>query len=100
MRSSDELADRHAVGVADAEVALQHAEHPVDVADQRRGIEPELGAQRGQRIGLRVHPEDELRRVARQHLEDEEDDDRRDDEARDQRQQAAGEVAGHSVTLR
>ena len=93
-----ELAHRRAVGIADAEIAMQHAEHPGDVAGPGGGIEAELLAQRGKRIGAGIEAKHELRRIAGHHLEHEEDDDARNDQAEDQRGKAAEEVGRHSAS--
>ena len=71
---ADELRDGDAVGVACAEVAVQHACEPFAVAKIGRLIEPELQSQGGERVGLGIGPEQYQRRVARQDLQDEEGD--------------------------
>src|SRR6185437_7391607 len=91
-------AHRRAVAIADAEIAMQHAEHPGDVAGPGGGIQAELLAQRGKRIGAGIEAKHELRRIAGHHLEHEEDDDARNDQAEDQRGKAAEEVGRHSAS--
>ena len=74
----DQRSDRRAIGVREAEIAVQSAADPARVADGRRQIEAELVRERRDRLGRRRRPQHGLRRVARQDLHDREHDQRGD----------------------
>jgi hypothetical protein len=62
------------IGGAAAEIAGEQAARPAQVAQPDRQIEAELMAQRRQRIRLRIRPQDDEGRIARQDLQHDEDD--------------------------
>jgi hypothetical protein len=78
-----------------AQVAPQRAEQPPAVALRGRDVEAEPGAHGGERLGRRVHAQDDGRRVAGDGQHRPEHDDAREHEAHERGQAAAEEVREH-----
>ncbi len=95
----DDRADLRLGQERDAEVAAQHAAEPLQVAEPARLIEPELLAERLDRLWRGARAEDDRRRVARQDVDDGEDDDRRAQQAEQQGHEPPSQQQAHAVRL-
>ena len=91
----DELAHRHRIGVAGAQIAHHQAAHPAHIAGQRRLIEAELAAQRLVGLGIGVGAQDGHGRVAGQDLERQEDHQRGAEQRGHEGDEALGEKDAH-----
>ncbi len=61
----DEIDHRDRIGVGTAEIQSEQTSHPIQIAPEKRLIEPHLLAKRLDSIFGRVHSQHETRRVAR-----------------------------------
>ncbi len=94
-RSSDEVGDGDAVGVADAEIAAEETGDPACEARRDRPVEAVFGAQGGERLRRRLQAEHHGGGVARQDLEHDEDDQRRGEKRDDEADDAADDEGEH-----
>ncbi len=92
---ANQLGNRDFIGVGEAEIALQHARDPVQVAHRGGGIQAELVTERGDGFLARVQAQHVGGGIARHDLDHGEDHEARHDETEGERDQASEEIACH-----